>query len=127
THGPPTSCRPRPICCASGPDVPSSTSTSSRTDPHPMTELVVVDLPDAFVRQIGARTGRVPRPATIDDLPGVVDDTTLAVVGAPVGGVALAQAVHDLAADVAVVLVAADVAEGNEVRATLSITPGIGR
>lgn len=92
-----------------------------------MTELVVVDLPDAFVRQIGARTGRIPHPAAIGDLAGVIDDTTLAVVGAPVGGVSLAQVVHDIAADVAVVLVAADVAEGNELRATLTITPGIGR
>ena len=50
-----------------------------------MTELVVVDLPDAFVRQIGARTGRIPRVARIDELGAVIDDSTLAVVGAPDG------------------------------------------
>lgn len=92
-----------------------------------MTDIVVVDLPDAIVRQIGARTGRIPRVAGIGELRRVVDDSTLAVVGAPDGGVTLAQAVHDLAPEVAVVLVAGDVAEGNEVRATLTVTPGIGR
>jgi sigma-B regulation protein RsbU (phosphoserine phosphatase) len=92
-----------------------------------VTDLVVVDLPDAAVRQIGARTGRIPRVATVDELGAVIDDATLAVVASAAGEVTLAQTVHELAPDVAVVLVAADVAEGNELRATLTITPGIGR
>jgi sigma-B regulation protein RsbU (phosphoserine phosphatase) len=92
-----------------------------------MTDLVVIDLPDATVRQIGARTGRIPRAAGFDELGAVVGDSTLAVIGASGGGVSLAQAAHEVAPDVAVVLVAADVAEASGVRATLSITPGIGR
>ena len=92
-----------------------------------MTDIVVVDLPDAVVRQIGARTGRIPQVARAGRLGADVDSSTLAVIGAADGGVALAQAVHELAPEVAVVLVAADVAEGNEVRATLTVTPGIGR
>jgi phosphoserine phosphatase RsbU/P len=109
--------------------VPSSTSTSSPTEPHPhaVTDIVVVDLPDTIVRQIGARTGRIPRVARADELSDVIDGSTLAVVGAPDGEVALARAVHDAAPEVAVVLVAGDIAEGNEVRATLTVTPGIGR
>lgn len=93
-----------------------------------MAQLVVVALPEAAVRQIGARTGRSPLAIDADrPLAEVVDDRTLAVVGSTGSGVTLAQAVHEVAPDVAVVLVASDVAEGNELRATLSITPGIGR
>src|SRR3546814_13653163 len=94
-----------------------------------MTDVVVVDLPGAAMRQIGARTGRNPAAITssqpLDDL---VDDETLVVVAAAASsGVAVAQAVHRLAPEVAVVLVADDVAEGNEMRATLTVTPGISR
>lgn len=92
-----------------------------------MTELVVVGLTDAPVRQIGARTGRTPRLVARGSLADVVDDQTLLVIGATSSGATLAQEVHELAPEVAVVLLASDVAEGNEVRAALTITPGIGR
>lgn len=92
-----------------------------------MTDIVVVGLPDATLRQIGARTGRSPVPADTDRPVGHVGNETLLVVGSASHGVALAQAVHEAAPDAAVVLVADDVAEGNELRATLTVTPGIGR
>jgi phosphoserine phosphatase RsbU/P len=93
-----------------------------------MTDLLVVDLPDATLRQIGARTGR--NPVGVDPtrpLREVVDDDTLVVVASASCGIPLAQAVHEAAPEVAVVLLADDVAEGNELRAALTITPGIGR
>lgn len=94
-----------------------------------MTDVVVVDLPDATIRQIEARTGRNPTAiASSQPLDDLVDDETLVVVAAAASsGVAVAQAVHRLAPEVAVVLVADDVAGGNEMRATLTVTPGISR
>lgn len=91
-----------------------------------MTDVVAVDLAEAIVQPIGARTGGAPRSTTAAALH-VEPDRTVLVVGPAASGVALAQAVHDLAPDAAVVLVAEDVAEGNEVRAALTTAPGIGR
>lgn len=93
-----------------------------------MTDLLVVDLPDATLRQIGARTGRNPVAAdSVRPVGDLMDDETLVVVAPASRGIPLARAVHEAAPDVAVVLLADDVAEGNELRATLTITPGIGR
>jgi sigma-B regulation protein RsbU (phosphoserine phosphatase) len=93
-----------------------------------MTDIVVLDLPESTLRRIGARAGRIPLAASSDQpVADVVDDATLVVACPAPDGIALAQAVHEVAPDVAVVLVADDVAEGNEVRAALAITPGIGR
>lgn len=91
-----------------------------------MTDVVAVDLTAPAVERIGARIGDLPHITSALALDGI-DDATVAVLCRAAAGVPLAQSVHDVAPDAAVILVADDVAEGNEVRAELTIAPGIGR
>lgn len=92
-----------------------------------MSDIVVVDLPEAAVRDIIDRIGRTLRRADAERVVDAIDDRTTSVIASAASGVALAQAVHHAAPHVAVVLVAVDGAEGDEVRASLTIAPGIGR
>lgn len=91
-----------------------------------MTDVVAVDLAAVVVHAIAARTGATPLVTTAADLSGV-DTDTVVVLGPAGAGVHLAQVVHATAPEVAVVLVAAGADEAAQVRAALTIAPGIGR
>ena len=93
-----------------------------------MTDLVVVGLPESTVAPFAAAAGLRILAAEDDDVAGALDDEgTLAVVGPADAGVTLAQTVHRVAPEAAVLLLADRARDCDELDRTLSITPGIGK
>lgn len=93
-----------------------------------MTDIVVVGLPEAVLREVATGTGRgvvAAHPGT--PAADVVDDDTLVVVAAASLGPALARSTHEVAPEAAVVFVAEDASVAAELHATLAVTPAIGR